>query len=337
MRGPPLSRRAPPDIIIRPGRDEDAPAIRALIDASRAEFPGPAGPADRLGDLARPATHYAERRGALFIAAQGEDIIGLAASAPTATDGTIELTDLQVRRDLRGGGLALRLLNAVETAARGMQRLQLWCDTRADAAQRFFEKHGYLREGPIRVREDGSKALEFAYAKPLAGIQVISLDAAAAASADRRLGDILTLAANSDAQLPLFSGAEARRYWRGVSADVAGGRRVLLAGWVEGVLAGAVQLDINMPPYQDHRGEVQHLLILPAYRGGGLALALMAALETAARARGRRLLTLNAMAGGPAEALARATHWQEGGRIPGFTVTARGVPCDMLFFWKALG
>lgn len=329
---------APADIIIRPCHDEDAPGIRALIEAARAEFPEPAGQADdRLGHLARPAAHYSERRGAFFIAAQGREIVGLAAVMPVATEGIVELTDLQVRRDLRGRGLAARLLDAVETSARGMQRIQLWCDTRADAAQRFFEKHSYLRKGPIRVREDGSKALEFAYAKPLAGIQVVSLDAAAAASADRALGDILTLAANSDEQLPLLSGAEARRYWRGISADVAGRRRVLLAGWVEGVLAGAVQLDINTPPYQDHRGEVQHLLVLPAYRGGGLALALMETLESAARARSRRLLTLNAMAGGPAEALARATHWQEGGRIPGFTVTARGAPCDMLFFWKAVG
>ena len=42
-------------------------------------------------------------------------------------------------------------------------------------ARRFYEKHSYVRHGPIRVLHDISNSLEFAYAKPVAGIE--SLDA----------------------------------------------------------------------------------------------------------------------------------------------------------------
>lgn len=281
---------------------------------------------------APPRPLPAPGEGGVFVAVEGRRVVGLAAIVRHDAAGTFEISDLLVAPEARGRGLAARLLAAAEAWAAAARRLVLWCDTRADAAQRFFEKHSFLREGPIRV--DAAEGLAFGYAKPCRGAVVTALDAAAASSADRRLGDILTATAAEDEAVPLASPAEARRYWRGVSAEVAGGQRVLLVGWVEGVLAGAVQLDINTPPYQDHRAEVQHLLVLPGFRAGGLAEALMRAVETAARRHGRRLLTLNAIAGGPAEALARGLGWIEGGRIPGFTVTARGVPCDALFFWK---
>ncbi len=260
-------------------------------------------------------------------------MVGIIAIVPHDSAGCFEITHLLVARPVRRQGLAARLLAAIEAAAVEAKRFLLWCDTRADAAQRFFEKHSFLRDGPIRI--GAAQTLAFGYAKPASGIVVADLDAAAAASADRRLGDIMTASAEDEA-VPLASPDEARRYWRGVSAEVAGGQRILLVGWADGVLAGSVQLDINTPPYQDHRAEVQHLLVQPADRAGGLAEALMREVEMAARRHGRRLLTLNAIAGGPAEILVRSLGWSEGGRIPGFTVTARGMPCDALFFWKEL-
>ena len=48
-------------------------------------------------------------------------------------------------------------------------RLVLWSDTRFDRAHRFYEKHSYVRHGPIRVLHDISNSLEFGYAKPVAG------------------------------------------------------------------------------------------------------------------------------------------------------------------------
>jgi GNAT superfamily N-acetyltransferase len=312
------------ELRIRPAREGDSAGISALLATSLAEIPG--------ATPGRPLA--APQAGGVFVASEGGRIVGLAAIAPHDAEGTFEITHLVVTHAARGRGLASRLLAAAEGWVPEARRLILWCDTRADAAQRFFEKHSFLREGPIRV--DAGQTLAFGYAKPAAGIAVAELDAAAASSADRRLGDILAASAAEDEAVPLASPAEARRYWRGVSAEVAGGQRVLIAGWVDGVLAGSVQLDINTPPYQDHRAEAQHLLILPGYRGGGLAEALMRAVEAAAQRHGRRLLTLNAIAGGPAEALARDLGWIEGGRIPGFSVTKRGVSCDALFFWKAL-
>ena len=327
MSGLALIRGEPPraELRIRPAQDDDAAGIGALAAAVAAEFPGATAAARSIADL---------REGGVFVAVEGGQVVGLAAIAPFDADGTFEIRDLLVTPAVRRHGLAARLLAAAEGWVPEARRLVLWCDTRADAAQRFFEKHSFLREGPIRV--DAGQTLAFGYAKPAAGIAVAELDAAAASSADRRLGDILAASAAEDEAVPLASPAEARRYWRGVSAEVAGGQRILIAGWVDGVLAGSVQLDINTPPYQDHRAEVQHLLILPGYRGGGLAQALMRAVEAAARRHGRRLLTLNAIAGSAAEALARGLDWREGGRIPGFSVTARGVSYDALFFWKEI-
>jgi hypothetical protein len=58
--------------------------------------------------------------------------------------------------------------------------------------------------------------------------------------------------------------------------------------------------------------------------------------EQAARAHGRRVVTLDARAGSAAEALYRAEGWVELGSIPGFEIDAARAPCDTIFFWKAL-
>ena len=53
----------------------------------------------------------------------------------------------------RGSDLAPRLLATAEAHARaaGATRIVLWSDTRFDRAHRFYEKHSYIRHGPIGV------------------------------------------------------------------------------------------------------------------------------------------------------------------------------------------
>jgi ribosomal protein S18 acetylase RimI-like enzyme len=107
--------------------------------------------------------------------------------------------------------------------------------------------------------------------------------------------------------------------------------------WVDGVLVGTVTLDLAMPPNQPHRAEVAKLLVHPAARRRGVAQTLMAALETKAAQRGRRLLTLDTRADDAGEALYRRLGWQEAGRIPGFALNADGSASATVFFYKQIG
>lgn len=238
-----------------------------------------------------------------------------------------------------GTGLGQQLLDVAEThaIAAGAARIVLWSDTRFDRAHRFYEKRSYVRAGPIRVLHDISHSLEFAYAKPVNGIEL--LDAAAAASAERRLSDILidcVAAGASVSFLPPLAPETARAFWKRTTADIAAGTRILLCGWVGGVLAGTVTLDVGTPPNQPHRAEVQKLLVHPDARRRGLARALMQRAESAAVRAGRSLLTLDTRAGDAAERLFRATGWRQAGRIPGYALNADGTRGDTVFFWKRI-
>ena len=118
---------------------------------------------------------------------------------------------------LHGSGLGHRLLDVAEAhaIAAGASRLVLWSDTRFDRAHRFYEKRSYVRSGPVRVLEDISNSLEYGFAKPVNGIEV--LDAAAAASAIPRLSDILIACVEEGAGvsfLPPLAPEAARRSGR---------------------------------------------------------------------------------------------------------------------------
>jgi GNAT superfamily N-acetyltransferase len=323
--------------MIRSGEDSDAPGIIALIGTCWGEYPGIVLDVDgEVPELRLLATHYAGKGGALWVAEDGGRIAGMIGVVPHSNDAW-EIVRLYMLQAYRGTDLAPRLLGMAEAHARkaGATRLVLWSDTRFDRAHRFYEKHSYVRHGPIRVLGDLSNSLEFAYAKPVSGIE--ALDAAAAASAERRLVEILCACVDSGASvsyLPPLAPDVARGYWKRAAADVAAGARVLLACWDDGVLAGTVMLELAFQPNQPHRAEVQKLLVHPSARRRGLARALMLRAEQEARRVGRSLLTLDTRAGDAAESLYRAMGWQEAGRIPGYALNADRTPCDTVFFWR---
>src|SRR5713226_8048392 len=91
------------------------------------------------------------------------------------------------------------------------------------------------------------------------------------------------------APLPAHDGHE---FWRAVRSELADGR-VLLGAYVDGKLVGSVQLAPVAKPNGRHRAEVQKLLVLQAFRGRGIAKALMAAVERKAAELGRWLLVLD--------------------------------------------
>ena len=309
----------------------------ALIGACWGQYPGIVLDVDgEMPELRTLASYYASKRGALWTAETDGRVVGMVATVPHDA-GTWEICRVYTQPSLHGSGLGHRLLNQAEAHARaaGATRLVLWSDTRFDRAHRFYEKHSYVRQGPIRVLHDISNSLEFGYAKPVTGIDL--LDVAAVASAERRLADVLCACVDAGASvsyLPPLAPDVARGFWKRAAAEVAAGTRILLAAWDDGVLVGTVMLEFASAPNQPHRAEVQKLLVHPSARRRGLARTLMLRAEQEARRAGRTLLTLDTRAGDAAEQLYRAMGWQEAGRIPGYALNADRTPCDTIFFWR---
>jgi ribosomal protein S18 acetylase RimI-like enzyme len=136
-----------------------------------------------------------------------------------------------------------------------------------------------------------------------------------------------------------FSMDESRRFWveKVLPGVRAGTRRVLVARLGDRTV-GTVQVDLAMPPNQQHRGEVLKLLVHPDARRRGIARRLMLALEDVARAEHRSLLTLDTWTGGYAETLYRSLEYVVVGVIPRY---ARGSTTPALepatFMYKELG
>ena len=213
----------------------------------------------------------------------------------------------------------------------------LWSDTRFERAHRFYEKRSFVRSGPVRVLADISSSLEYGFARPVNGIEV--LDAAAAVSAVPRLCEILIACVEEGAGvsfLPPLAPDAAEAFWRGTAGDVAAGRKVLLAGWVGGALVGTVTLAFAAAQNQQHRADVAKLLVHPSGRRHGLARRLMARLEVEAVRAGRSLLTLDTRGGDRAEGLYRSMGWIEYGRVPDYAVQKDGTFEETVFMWKRL-
>ena len=323
--------------MIRPGQDQDADPLIALIWACWSVYPGVLMDVDgEMPELRALATYYQRKGGALWVAEQDGALLGMIATCPLDA-GAWEICRVYVHPSLHGSGLGHRLLAAAEAhaIAQGAQGLKLWSDTRFSRAHRFYEKCSYVRVGAIRVLNDISNSLEYCYAKPVNGIE--RLDAAAATSAIPRLAEILMLCVAEGAGvsfLPPLAPETARAFWQTTASKVAAGTHILLAAWHDGVLNGTVTLDCATPQNQPHRAEVAKLLVHPDARRNGLARCLMAWLEREADAAGRPLLMLDTRAGSQAERLYRDMGWTELGRVPGHAITADGRLDDTVFFWK---
>ena len=119
-----------------------------------------------------------------------------------------------------------------------------------------------------------------------------------------------------------FSIDDAKAFWidKVLPGMQTGARRVLVARDVERIV-GTVQLELDMPPNQQHRAAVAKLLVHPDARRRGIARALMIALEEIAREEGRTLLTLDTVTASGAEFLYTSLGYVNAGVIPRY---ARG-------------
>ncbi len=123
--------------------------------------------------------------------------------------------------------------------------------------------------------------------------------------------------------LPL-SRADAAAWWREVLPDP------LTETWVarddDGTVVGCVRLTRAWKPNSRHRGEISKLLVASRARRRGLATRLMDTAESAAWARGLRLLLLDTETDSPAQPFYSARGWTVVGVIEDYASTPYGDP-----------
>jgi GNAT superfamily N-acetyltransferase len=130
--------------------------------------------------------------------------------------------------------------------------------------------------------------------------------------------------------------AKAEAYWHSTAASLARGERlVLVAEDATGTIIGTVQIILNQPENQPHRGDLAKMLVHRQARRRGVGAALLAAAEHGALCAGKTLLVLDT-ASDDAERLYERRGWQRCGQIPNYALWPDGTPCATTLFFKFL-
>jgi GNAT superfamily N-acetyltransferase len=136
--------------------------------------------------------------------------------------------------------------------------------------------------------------------------------------------------------LPL-SRATARAFWEGTAAQLARGECVVLvARGEDGAIIGTVQLLLQQPPNQPHRGDLAKMLVHRRARRHGLGAMLLRAAEDAAVSEGKTLLVLDT-ASAEANRLYSRQGWQKVGEIPDYALWPAGGLCATTLYYKRIG
>ena len=171
-----------------------------------------------------------------------------------------------------------------------------------------------------------------------APVDIVILDAKAADAAIGELADVLADCVEGGASVNFmlpYGAAEAAKFFAKVVPAVARGDIVLFVARVDGRIVGTVQLGLDTPPNQPHRGEIKKLLVHRAFRDRGIAGALMQEAEAVAKEMGRTLLVLDT-ASDAAERVYQRGGWQRLGAIPDYAMWPAGGFCDSVIYWKKL-
>jgi GNAT superfamily N-acetyltransferase len=128
---------------------------------------------------------------------------------------------------------------------------------------------------------------------------------------------------------------KAETFWRGVSASVARGERVVLAAEDAEGIVGTAQVILAQPENQPHRGDLAKMLVHRRARRRGIGEALLVAAERSALEAGKTLLVLDT-ASADAERLYARQGWQRCGVIPDYALWPDGGFCPTTIFFKFL-
>ncbi len=135
--------------------------------------------------------------------------------------------------------------------------------------------------------------------------------------------------------LPM-SRAKAEAFWRRAAVSVARRERIVLAAEdADGAIVGTVQVLLDQPENQPHRGDLAKMLVHRRARRLGVGAALLEAAERSALQAGRTLLVLDT-ASDEAERLYVRGGWQRCGKIPHYALMPDGAPCATTVYYKFL-
>jgi GNAT superfamily N-acetyltransferase len=155
----------------------------------------------------------------------------------------------------------------------------------------------------------------------------------------RQLTDLLVTVVNDGAAMgfiPPIGSAEADEYWRDLVANALGPSCILLLAEDAGRIVGTAQLHLATKHNGLHRAEVAKVMVHPSAQRRGIARAMLARLDEAARRERRTLLILDTREGDPSNDLYRLAGYTEAGRIPEFARSADGSLHTTVLYYKIL-
>lgn len=126
-------------------------------------------------------------------------------------------------------------------------------------------------------------------------------------------------------------------FWRRIAADVEAGGRILLVATDQLGIVGTVQVVLDMPENQPHRGDISKMLVHRRARGRGIGAALLQAAEVAAREAGKTLLVLDTVTDSAGARLYERLGWVRVGEIPDYALWPEGGFCPTTFYYRRLG
>ena len=171
------------------------------------------------------------------------------------------------------------------------------------------------------------------------GVEIEVLDARAVEQASDQLADILLDCIAGGASVSFmadFSDREAFAFFWQAAVKVEDGETVLLVARLDNRIVGTVQLGLDTPPNQPHRGDVKKLLVHRSARGLGIGALLMRRLDEEARKHKRTLLVLDTVPGMEGERLYVREGWTLSGVIPDYALFPDGRLCDTAVYWKKI-
>lgn len=158
----------PDGFVLRAATDADARGLQELIGRCFAPYPGCVlDVANEEPGLLAPARAFE----ALWVLERTEDgLLAGCSGAATHVDAEpahVELKKLYVDPCCRGRGLARLLVDRVQAyaAARGIERVELWSDSKFTTAHGVYEHLGYRRSGRVRELGDLSRTVEYHFVR----------------------------------------------------------------------------------------------------------------------------------------------------------------------------
>ncbi|MBN4046851.1 GNAT family N-acetyltransferase [bacterium AH-315-P07] len=151
-------------------RKDDTQAVIDLIGEIYSEYGFEICLEDAESDLTSITDHYPQDSFMVLVDDDGAIRATVALTACPEQKHIAWLKRLYLDSSLRGGGHAERLLSWAVDRARllGLTRMELWSDIRFDRAHRFYEKHGFARNGTVRHMTDAHEPYdEYFFARDL--------------------------------------------------------------------------------------------------------------------------------------------------------------------------